>query len=237
MKLSPRRQTSELTAEFYGEDYYEYGRMTGKSSYSHYRWMPELTFRMAMAMIEHCSISRDQQILDFGCAKGFLVKALRHLFRDAYGCDWASYAIENAEADVRKFVRLSTASSPIPFRNSFDLCIAKDVLEHIPYYQLAELLLQFRQRSEELLVVVPLGNGARYIIDEYEADRSHVIRENKRWWDEQISAAGFDIISSEFYVPGIKDSWYRVHKKGNAVIHARRKLRNLSVRLQPSNQA
>ena len=33
--------------EYFNEDYYERGAETGKSLYSHYRWMPELTIPMA----------------------------------------------------------------------------------------------------------------------------------------------------------------------------------------------
>ena len=229
MLVSEPEADQIITPEFYSEDYYEYGQMTGKSSYSHYRWMPELSFRMAMAIIEYCNIDRDKKILDFGCAKGFLVKALRHLFRDAYGCDWASYAIENAETDVRKYVRVSSQEAPIPFEQKFDLCIAKDVFEHIPYYNLIDLLLAIRKQCNELLVIVPLGNGEKYFIDEYEADQSHIIRENKAWWEEQITSAGFQIISSTYNVPGIKDAWYRVNKQGNAVIYAEKNLREVDL--------
>ena len=32
--------------QYFDEDYYERGAETGKSLYSHYRWMPELTIPM-----------------------------------------------------------------------------------------------------------------------------------------------------------------------------------------------
>ena len=35
--------------QYFDEDYYERGAETGKSLYSHYRWMPELTIPMSVS--------------------------------------------------------------------------------------------------------------------------------------------------------------------------------------------
>jgi len=205
---------------FYDEAYYEHGPMYGKSLYSYYRWMPEPTFRMGMAIIEYAGLERNDAVLDFGCAKGFLVKAFRYLFRDAYGCDWSEYAIKHIEEDVRDYVILCTPDNPLPFTQHFRLCVAKDVLEHVPYGELPQLLRQLRNKTDRLMVVVPLGKNQKYVIEEYERDKSHVIREDKDWWLGTIEDAGFSIASADYHISGVKDSWHKVHPRGNFVVLA-----------------
>ena len=52
--------------EYFNEDYYERGAETGKSLYSHYRWMPELTIPMAHHIVLYTKLLPKEKILDFG---------------------------------------------------------------------------------------------------------------------------------------------------------------------------
>lgn len=81
----------------YDQSYYEHGIESGISLYSNYRWLPELTIPLAARIIEYLQIGVEDSILDFGCAKGYLIKAFRLLHRNAYGFDISSYAIDNAQ--------------------------------------------------------------------------------------------------------------------------------------------
>src|SRR3990167_8183034 len=71
-----------ITEEEYGEDYFERGFEKGISCFSMYRWLPELTTPMAMAMVDHLGIRRQDKILDFGSSKEYLVISLTYcIFR------------------------------------------------------------------------------------------------------------------------------------------------------------
>ena len=74
--------------------------------------------------------------VDYGCAKGFLVHALRLLGSNAWGEDISEYAVENCHPSVKDYVSL-------PNDNTYDLLICKDVLEHIE----EEDILQFFRSS------------------------------------------------------------------------------------------
>ena len=86
--------------EYFNEDYYERGAETGKSLYSHYRWMPELTIPMAHHIAKYMDLHESEKVLDFGCAKGFTVKALRLLGYKAFGVDVSQYAFDEMDAKV-----------------------------------------------------------------------------------------------------------------------------------------
>jgi len=157
----------------YDEDYFENGVQTGKSLYENYRWLPELTVPMCEDLAKQLKIRRYETILDFGCAKGFMVKGLREVGMQAWGYDTSEYALS--------FMPDRHKSTPWKF---FDWVISKDTFEHMTPKLLDATL--SRLRCKNIFVVVPLGDGQRYIEPEYEKDITHVIRENLSWWNKKI---------------------------------------------------
>ena len=85
--------------------------------------MPELTLPLAHHIAVDCNLDKHQTICDFGCAKGYLVYALRLLGYDAYGVDISEYAISSPgkqdidDALVRssEFKRISKPKDKDPF--------------------------------------------------------------------------------------------------------------------------
>jgi len=189
--------------KLYDEDYFERGIQTGKSCYENYRWIPELTIPMAMTMIDLLEIRRWQDILDFGCAKGFLVKAFRMLYRNSWGVDASNYAISNVDPMVKDFCFRIYEVDQLP--DSFDFCIAKDVFEHLDESDLIKTLEGIK--ASQLFVVVPLGEGGSFRVPAYERDITHKIREPEGWWINAFMRCGWDIDYWSFHIEGIKDNW------------------------------
>lgn len=207
----------------YDETYYERGVEAGVSGYSNYRWLPELTIPMAMTIIDALGIRRGERVLDFGCAKGYLVKALRVLGRQAFGVDISPYAIEHADPNAASHCELIQSidrySQGLSEASRFHFALAKDVLEHVPYEAIDGTLAALADRADSLLVVVPLGLRGRFIINAYERDVTHIVREPVGWWLDRLGAAYANVWWSH-HVPGLKDNWHRVHPQGNAVFVA-----------------
>ena len=69
--------------------------------------------------------------LDIGCGTGYLVKALRKLGIDAYGMEISKDALILAPEEVRPFLKKGDIVK-IPYKkNTFDLVLTFDVMEHI----------------------------------------------------------------------------------------------------------
>jgi SAM-dependent methyltransferase len=190
----------------YNEDYYEHGIEKHISGYSHYRWIPELTIPMAMAMIDFLNIKRGQSILDFGSSKGYLVKAFRLLYRNAWGCDISEYAIKNCDKDVERYC-LHSNGNIIPFNFLFDWCISKDVFEHIPEIEIPYILDEIRLKCKRMLVIVPLGNGRTFNIPDYNNDITHVTPKPIEWWSKMFVQSGWKIDGQRYKMLGVKDNW------------------------------
>lgn len=197
----------------FDEKYYEDGVRNRVSAYENYRWMPERTIREASSIINRINFN---SVLDFGCAKGFMVYAMKLLGKDSHGVDISEYAIANAHEKVKDRVTHITKASDI--RGRYDLIIAKDVLEHIPKEDIPETLKVLSDHCSSILIAVPLGDGKRYRIREYEMDITHVVREPEEWWLEKVVEAGFKIKHFDYQFDHLKENWTNDHPYGNAFI-------------------
>lgn len=195
----------------YDEDYYERGIETGKSCYQSYRWMPEATLAMAMAIIDAVGIKPHHKVLDYGCAKGYLVKALRILHRQAWGVDVSEYAISKVDKETNGFcTTVKNYHNGSDFPTNFDICIAKDVFEHIEEPALA-FILQYLIKSDKMFVVVPLGKNDKYIAPSNNMDPSHIICEDQYWWQRLFETNGWKVVEMKPYLKGIKESYYETY--------------------------
>lgn len=70
-----------------------------------------------------------KRVLDAGCAKGFLVEALRKRGVEAYGVDISAHAIAEVDESVKEHCRVGSITEPLDQR--YDLIISIEVLEHL----------------------------------------------------------------------------------------------------------
>ena len=198
-----------MTLENFGADYFQRGVETGVSNYTDYRWLPDQTIRMAVAIQGHLGIARQDEVLDFGCARGYLVKAFRILGIDAAGKDISQWAIENCDPEVKEFVSIFSPGEP-RISPIYDWVIAKDVLEHIPLPPLEATLKKLVQSARRgVFIVVPLTRliDGDYVCPRDNLDKTHVIRWPLSQWLLFVHRFSPDcIVSGSHHVPGIKQA-------------------------------
>lgn len=73
---------------------------------------------------------KPKTVFDAGCAKGFLVEALRERNVEAYGRDFSEYAIGDIPDTLRPFCTLGSIADSV--EGQYDLITCIDVLEHMP---------------------------------------------------------------------------------------------------------
>lgn len=202
------------SSDLYDEEYFERGIETGKSCYSRYRWIPELTIPMVYHVIRHLGLRDGDRVLDYGCAKGYVVKALRLLGLEAYGCDVSRYALERADPDARPFCWLLNGRIIAP-NLKYDWIISKDVLEHMNAEALGEFLSQSSDFSSRAFHIIPLGDKGAFRIPEYSRDSTHHIAEDETWWIAQFESHGWRIERFSWAIKGIKENWTIKYPKGN----------------------
>ncbi len=194
-----------MDSSHYDADYYLNGKATGKSNYENYSWKPDLTLPMADWLKRTLHIKDGDTVLDFGTARGFLVKALRMRGVNAFGCDSSEWAVANCDEGVKGYI-----TREIP-EGRFDHIIAKDVLEHITETDLVGVLKTLIAATRKsLLMIVPLTHhvDGSFLRDEDNADPSHVIMWPLQEWMAFVEAFAKDgdscIVTGSWHYPGLK---------------------------------
>ena len=207
----------------FDKEYFEQGPMTGKSLYTNYRWLPELTLPLCHHIVKYCGIQEEDRILDFGCAKGYTVLGLRMLGYEAYGVDVSKYAISQAPKEVNGFVNhIEPFEDLSGIFGAVDWVLCKDILEHLPYDKIDEQLQIFVRSLNGiggLIIMVPLGDGEKYYIDAYEKDVTHIIRENLQWWTDKLTKNGLNVEIASNDMGPFKKNW-QIDALGNGLFLA-----------------
>lgn len=115
---------TNTAAELYGPDYYA-AHLGLPYDRAQPHWL-EFFGKIAENIIREIKPSR---VFDVGCAKGFLVEALRDRGVEAWGSDVSEYAIGEVRPDLRSFCSVRSAKEPIGGR--YDLVTCIEVLEHL----------------------------------------------------------------------------------------------------------
>jgi predicted TPR repeat methyltransferase len=202
-------------SDIYDKEYFEDGLITGKSCYQNYRWLPELTIKMAYNFIKYLKINDSDKVLDFGCAKGYLVKALRILDVNAYGCDISEYAIDMLDPAVHKYCKLIKDELPSIFEMEFDWIISKDVFEHMDNESVDIFLKGACQLTDRMFHVIPLGENGKYRVPNYNEDPSHIQINDEKWWTNKFESNGWKVKEFKYAVRGIKENWTEKYEQGN----------------------
>jgi len=212
--------SNEISGKFYDAGYYENGCVTGKSLYSNFRWIPELTLPMCHHIVQNLDMGKYSKVLDFGCAKGYCVKGLRMLGYDAYGVDISDYAVSQADKDVEPYLSVVQPYQSLAHDQwYYSWILAKDVLEHIPYDKIDDQLKRFDEAANGVFAIIPMGDGNKYYVDAYEHDQSHFIREGLEFWVKAFQTAGFDNVYATYDLGPFKTNWQQ-YKNGNGLFIA-----------------
>lgn len=196
----------------FNKDYYENGIKMGISGYSNYSWIPTRSISEAITICENIKFD---SVLDFGCAKGFLVNALFLISgKPIVGVDISEYALQTSLPQIKE--KLFLLDKDLSEMNLFgDLLIAKDVLEHIPESEIDKTLSEFYKVCNKAFLVIPLGDNDSFRIREYEIDKTHVTKKDEEWWINKIKKSGFKLKSFSYSFGHVKEKWTSTYKYGN----------------------
>ncbi len=133
--------------------------------------------------------------LDAGCAKGFLVRALRAAGKDCWGIDHSAWAIEHAEPLARPYLACVSADE-ISADRQFDFVLAFDLLPHLTEQQAEAFLRRARSLARMGIVAVIRSfdtdeDERRYRRVNDDDDLSHILMRTRAWWHDTFLRAGW----------------------------------------------
>ena len=180
-------------------DYYEDGVRKHISGYEDYKWMPTRSIPEALDIQNHFSFNT---CVDYGCAKGFLVHALR-LLGSRRGEDiFISRELSSCQ-------RLCVS----PNDNTYDLLSVKMFLSTLR--RKTSFSSSFKKKADQFFFVIPLGDNDRFRIREYEVDVNHVTKKDEEWLIKMFESKDMQLVQFSYSLGSIKEKWIEPHPHGN----------------------
>jgi 2-polyprenyl-3-methyl-5-hydroxy-6-metoxy-1,4-benzoquinol methylase len=187
------RPTIPIPGDWYDRGYFEDGT---KSNWPDgYQWQSFAGVFTETAAFLASTFAEATSFLDVGCAKGFLVRALREMGKECWGVDHSPWALEHAEPAAFPYLIRGSAEA-IAIERRFDIVLAFDLLPHLTEEQASQFLSTAREWTDVALVaVIPSfeteEQERRYPQADDDADLSHILMRSRRWWHERILRAGW----------------------------------------------
>lgn len=180
-----------VPGNWYDADYFEQGI---KSNWERgYSWRQfDALFRQTASFLTE-TFNEAESFLDAGCAKGFLVRALRELGKDCCGFDHSPWAVEHAEEIARPFVARASVDD-FEFAREFDVLTSFSLLESLTEDQLASFLARARTHTRQALFAVITSFETDKEMEAYRRasrDLSQITLRPRAWWHERFIAAGW----------------------------------------------
>jgi 2-polyprenyl-3-methyl-5-hydroxy-6-metoxy-1,4-benzoquinol methylase len=187
------RPAVPIPGDWYDRGYFEDGT---KSNWPDgYHWQSFAGVFTETATFLASTFAEATSFLDVGCAKGFLVRALREMGKECWGVDHSPWAVEHAEPAAFPYLIRGSAEE-IAIERRFDIVLAFDLLPHLTEEQASQFLSTARDWTDVALVaVIPSfetdEQERRYLQADDDADLSHILMRSRRWWHDRILRAGW----------------------------------------------
>jgi glycosyltransferase involved in cell wall biosynthesis len=186
--LSPR---IPIPAEWYDEAYFE----TGLKSNWHggYTWSLFSGLFKEIATFLSGVFAEANSYLDIGCAKGFMVRALRESGRECWGFDHSPWAIDHAEESIKPFLQRASVND-VDYNRQFDVLLALSIFESLTESQVLAFLSRARAWTRQGIFATITSfesEAQRLALCKDDRDGSHITMRTSEWWHKLFLRAGW----------------------------------------------
>lgn len=205
----------KIDAGFYDREYF-----TGKKGghrFAHAESIFGKLFHSALNLYRAALIKiffNPKNCLDVGAGTGGLVAALRLLGIDAYGVDISKYAVEEADKNIKRYLKNADIIN-IPYPdNSFDLVVTYDVLQHVERSKIKKAVEETIRVSKKYIlhkIYTPENIWYNFL---HSRDFSVISFFPKKYWQKIFSSiANISILSQRLRLPTFIETKFVLKKK------------------------
>ncbi len=185
------KPTVPIPGEWYDEGYFETGL---KSNWDKgYIWPSfEGLFRETAKFLSSI-FSEAASYLDIGCAKGFLVRALREQGKDCWGFDHSQWAIDQTEESIKPFI-IQAGVDNVKYDREFDVLLALSIFESLTESQVFSFLSRVRIWARQaIFATIPSFETEQEerFLRAHDQDLSHIMIRSRQWWHDLFLRAGW----------------------------------------------
>lgn len=141
---------------------------------------------------------RPEQVLDVGCARGYLVYAFQELGVESFGVDISDYAIAHSPESIRsRLQKVNVDSDELPFESeTFDMIASLECMEHLqtPDHAISEMARVLKPGGIAAIIVPKTTLLSRLAKSALGRNPSHVSVLSKQSWLQKFKSHGFSHI-------------------------------------------
>lgn len=164
-------------------------------------------------------------VLDMGCAFGYLVSALRNKGVQAYGIDISEYAVSQADAAIKPYIKAMSALDELPpeFPKKYDLVVSIEMIEHLYADDGLKVIKKMTEYADRILLSST---------DSDFAEPTHVNVQPKEYWCEKFAEHNYfrDLHIDLRY---ISPNAYLFERKDNITIGELVKMYESVIKIEP----
>lgn len=193
-----------FSQNFFSKDYFFGRKNSNYLNYNHYD--NDRFWKSIILKIKKYKISGN--ILDIGCAFGFLLKRLPGNFDELHGIDISKYAVERAKKEIpsAKIQRVNINTDGLPYPDEyFDLVTALDVLEHTESIEknLNKIVNKIK-KGGYLIITVPVNDSwAGKIFRFFDKDTSHISVLSRKEIFKMLENSNLKILEKNYFLNSI----------------------------------
>ncbi len=149
----------------------------------------------AKKFIKFFKLKKNMNVLEIGCAKGYLLDEFSKKNINSYGVDISNYAISKNRKMRRKFVKVLNVEKGIPYNESFfDLVISKDTLPLIKKSKIKGLIKEInrvvKNEKNVFLQIQGVSHKKRaYLMNKW--DPTHHLCLTSKEWLRKLKSYGY----------------------------------------------
>lgn len=152
---------------------------------------------LAKELTDSCKIAMESSVLDFGCGYGGLLNSLWSLgYKSVEGTDISQWAIEEGHRRFKHLREHLQFYNRNLLRQRHDYIVMLDVMEHMPEYEIENVLKLARSGCVNSLIVrIPVSavEGDPFVLPVSNNDPTHITCHTKTWWHKQFRQSGFEV--------------------------------------------
>lgn len=149
-----------------------------KDEFYHSRYQLEL--KHSIMVHQWNDYFKPTSVLDLGCGRGCYLFFWKWFVEETKGLEISEWAQQNAFCNKDDILVIDITTINQAFE--FDLITAIDILEHLDYKDLDNVLNMMQKTGKKFLFSIPFIGDPNL-----EADNTHIIKEDKEWWVNKLS--------------------------------------------------
>jgi len=163
-KRNPKERAQKKTDEHrrvarqFEKDFFDGDRSVGYGGYS---YRPEFWEGVVKTLMNHYSLTKDSNVLDVGCAKGYMLFDLTQAVPGikVKGIDISNWAIENSHWFVKPYLEVRNAKDLSCFKDKeFDLVISINTIHNLPLEECKQSLRELERIGRDCFLTVDAWN-------------------------------------------------------------------------------